>query len=219
VIPPPCLRINGFADGTKKSQAGKISFLHPLLAFPHERPDGCRRCIENVYFKSLYDLPEPVGSGIGWNAFKHERSPTEGQRAVDDIAVTGDPPDVCGTKENIFLLDVKDPLQGLLHKEEISCRGVNDPLRFARASTGVKDEKNVLRIHHLGFTGRLDVFFCHLLVPPQISFLRQGHVDPQSLDDNHLLNAGALLQRLIGIDLVLNDLAASVVTIRGNQKP
>jgi hypothetical protein len=51
------------------------------------------------------DLPVAAGVGVGGHALEHDGRRAVGQRAVDDVAVAGDPADVGGAEEDVVGLD------------------------------------------------------------------------------------------------------------------
>ncbi len=64
-----------------------------------------------------------------------------GQRAVDDVAVAGDPADVGRAPVDVVVAEVEDPLDGLLGEEVVAGRGVLDALGLAGRAAGVEDEQ------------------------------------------------------------------------------
>ncbi len=79
-----------------------------------------------------------------------------GQRAVDDVAVPGDPADVGGAPEHVGLrLEVEDVEVGERGLGEVAAGGVEDALRLPGGARGVEDEQRVLgldrdRLVHVG---------------------------------------------------------------------
>ena len=129
MIPPPCLRIDRLTHRAKNPQTGNSPPLHPCLPFSHQRPDGRRCSIEYAHLISLHDLPESSGLRIGGNTFKHQRGRPKGKGSVYDIAMARHPSDIGCAEEDIFVLQIKDPLQRLVDKQEIaSCRYGSPPL-------------------------------------------------------------------------------------------
>ena len=94
VIPHPGLGIDRLTNGTEQTQAGEIAFGDMLLALAHQGSDGGRSSIELVDLVLVADVPETTGVGVSRDALEHDRGSPVGQRAVDDVRVTGNPADV-----------------------------------------------------------------------------------------------------------------------------
>ena len=58
----------------------------------------------------LDDPPEAVRLGLVRRAFVHEDRRAVRERAVDDVAVAGDPADVGGAPVDVVLLEIEDVL-------------------------------------------------------------------------------------------------------------
>src|SRR5208282_6532647 len=88
-------------------------------------------------------------SGVGKrrHAFKHQARGAGAQRAVNDVAVAGDPADVGGAEINIAVVDVENVFVRERAPEQVTGGAVNDPLRLAGRAGSVKDEQKVLRVH------------------------------------------------------------------------
>ena len=87
-------------------------FRNPLIAPANKGADRGRRRIKNVDAIILDDFPEAIRLRPVWRAFVHECGGAIRQRPVNDITVTGDPPDVGRAPKNIFVPDVEDILHG-----------------------------------------------------------------------------------------------------------
>ena len=88
--------------------------------------------------------------GIVGNALEHQRRRAVGERAVDDVAVAGDPADVGGAPVDVAVVVVEDVLVRHRGEDEIAAGGVHDALRRAGRAGGVEDEQRVFRVHRLG---------------------------------------------------------------------
>ena len=106
------------------------------------------------------------------------------QRAVDHVAVPGDPADICGAPEDVGLrVQVEHVLVGERHLREVAARRVQDALRLTRRARGVEDEQRVLGLEGLSHVlrlGRLDG-----VVPPQVPAVHPLDVVVATLDDQH----------------------------------
>src|SRR5690606_29958280 len=104
----------------------------------------------------------------------HDRGGAEGERAVDDVAVPGDPADVGGAPVDVVLLEVEDDLGGVGTAEQVAGRRVQDALGLAGRAGGVEDVERVLAVDRLGrAVGRGAL---GQLVPPAVAAVRHGDV-------------------------------------------
>ena len=112
--------------------------------------DRGRRRVEDGDLVLLDDLPEAGRAGIGRDALEHHRGGAVGQRAVDDVAVAGDPADVGGAPVDVAVVVVEDVLVGHRGVDEVAAGRVHDALGLAGGAGGVEDEQRVLGVHRLG---------------------------------------------------------------------
>src|SRR5207302_11399353 len=89
------------------------------------------------------------------------------QRAVNDIAVAGDPPNVGGAPQRIFILEIENPLGGEVGANGISASRVDQAFGLSRGSRGIEDVKRMLGVERLGRTNIRS--FRHQLVPPVVT--------------------------------------------------
>ena len=89
----PGFRIDRLADACPAGAARRArSWLGTgPFAFAHQRADRGWRGVEDVDLVLVADLPEARKIRVVRHAFEHQRRRAVGQRAVDDVAVTGDP--------------------------------------------------------------------------------------------------------------------------------
>ena len=118
----------------------------------HEGADGGGRGVELVDLELLADLPETGGRRVCGHAFEHHRGRTIEQRAIDDVAVSGDPTDVGGAPVDVAGLVLKDVGKAVACIHHVSATCMDHALGLARAARGVEDEEQVLGIHGLGRT-------------------------------------------------------------------
>ena len=107
------------------------------------------------------------GVGIVRRAFVHDTGGAVQQRAVDDVAVAGDPADIGRAPVGVFFLEVEDPLGREVRAEHVAAGGVHDPLRLAGRTAGVEDEERMLGVERFGRAIRRGVG--HQLVPPVVA--------------------------------------------------
>ena len=77
-----------------------------------ERADGGGRGVELGHPVLVAHLPEARGIRVVRYALEQQGNGAVGQRAVDDIAVAGDPADIGGTPENVVVFQIECPLSG-----------------------------------------------------------------------------------------------------------
>ncbi len=147
----------------------------------------------------LADLPEAAGIRVGRHALEHHRGGAIGERAIDDIAVPGDPADIRGTPENVAVLVVERVLMRHRGIDQITTRTMHHTLGLPRRTRGVEDEQRVFGTHRAGRTirrggvhQRLDV---HVPAIDPCGLIA-GMLDHKAA---HLF--GTVQQRLIGIGL------------------
>ena len=127
-----------------------VVLLRPLVAPLDESADRGGRGVEHVHFVPLDDRPEPVGLREIRRALVHQAGGAVLQRAVDDVAVTGDPADVGGTPVGVFLFQIEDPLRGQIGADGIAAGGVDDAFGLAGGAGGVEDVERMLGVERLG---------------------------------------------------------------------
>ena len=118
----------------------------------HQGADGRRSGVELVDLELFADLPEAGRRRIRGHALKHDRGGPVEQRAVDDIAVSGDPADVGGAPVDVVGLVLEYIGEAVARIHHIASTSMDHPLGLARAARGVEDEEQVLGIHGLGRT-------------------------------------------------------------------
>ncbi len=112
-------------------------FFDPLVAPANEGADRGRRRVENADRVFLDDAPEAVRFRPVRRAFIHEGGGAGGERAVDDIAVAGDPADIGGAPINVLLAQVENVFRRAVDADEIAAGGVQNPFRFPGRAAGV----------------------------------------------------------------------------------
>ncbi len=93
VIPAPNFRLDGFADSGHVLE-GVVVFFWLVGAGFAEHANGGGRSVEDVDAKALGDAPGASGVGILRDTFIEDAGGGEGEWAVDDVRVAGDPADV-----------------------------------------------------------------------------------------------------------------------------
>ena len=147
IIPFPGFGIDRLADRAEQAQRGARGLFHRLVARLHQRADRGRRGVEDIDLVLVDDLPEPRHRRIIRHAFEHQRGGAVGERAIDDVAVAGDPADVGGAPINVAVVIVEDVLMRHRRVDQIAGGGVQHALRLAGRARGVEDEQRILRVH------------------------------------------------------------------------
>ena len=129
-VPHPRLGVDRLADRAEQAQARQVELLRDLAAELHERADRGGRGVEDAHPVLLDDLPPAAGvRGVGGALVEH-LGRAVGERAVDHVAVAGDPADVGGAPVDVGLgVQVEDVLVGERDLGEVAAAGVQDALR------------------------------------------------------------------------------------------
>ncbi len=149
VVPLPGFRIDRLADGAEQAQRFARGLLHRRVARLHQRADRGRRGVDDVDLVLVDHFPETRHARIVRHALEHQRDGAVGERAVDDVAVAGDPADVGGAPVDVAVVIVEHVLVRDRGVDEIAAGGVQHALRLAGRARGVEDEQRVLRVHLL----------------------------------------------------------------------
>ena len=123
-----------------------LRVLRPPL---HVRADRRRRRVEDVDLVALDDLPPAVLVGEVGRALVHDAGRAVAERAVDDVAVAGDPADVGGAPVHGVGLDVEDVVVRRRDADEVAGGRVRDPLRLRGRAGRVEEVEEILRVHRL----------------------------------------------------------------------
>src|SRR5271155_441993 len=189
-------------------------FSWPLVAPFDEGADGGGRGVEDVDLVALDDGPETVGLGMVGSAFVHEGGGAVLQRAVDDVAVAGDPSDVGGTPVGVFFFQIEDPFGGYVGADGIAAGGVDYAFGFAGGAGGVQDIERMLGIQGLG--GADVGSFGHQIVPPVITAGLQVDGSPGALVDDYMLHGWTGLEGFFDCGEKLDFGAAAVRAVLGD---
>ena len=198
VIPFPCFGVDRFTDRAEQTQRGARGLFDGLFARTHQRTDRGGRGVEDRDLMLVHHIPEAADRGIGRNAFEHQRGRAIGQRAIDDIAVTGDPADIGRAPIDITLVIIEHILMRHRGIDQIAAGGVDHAFRLACRTRGVEQEQRIFRIHRLD--GAIGRHFGHFLVIPDIAAGMHGDIAAGALDHDHGFQARGLVGSLIGID-------------------
>ena len=136
----------------------------------------------------LDHLPEPRAVGIGRDTLEHQRHGAVGKRAVDDVAVPGDPADIGRAPVNFTIVIVEHILMCHRRVDHVAAGCVQHALRLAGRSGGIEDEHRILGVHLLRrAVGR---GAGHRLVIPDVASVDPGDIAAGATDDDHLFAVG-----------------------------
>ncbi len=217
-----CSRYHSHASGLigsptdpEDAQRREVVLRRPFDALLHERPDGGRRAVQDRDLVVLDDLPPAVPGRRIRCAFVHDPGRGVGQRPVDDVAVAGHPADVGGAPVHVVRLDIEDRLVGEGRAEEVAGGGMEDALRLGRRARGVEQIEHVLRLDR---DGRAVLGLAiDEVVPPMVAVRHHVDVVAETPDHDRGLDGGRVGERLVGVMLEPDLLAATVATVRGDQ--
>ena len=216
VEPPPRLGVDRFADGAEQAQAGQVVLVAPLTAGLHEGADGRGGGVEDGDLVAGHDVPEAAVVGEVGGTLVHERGGPVAQRAVDDVAVAGDPADVGGAPVDVVVLDVEDAAGGEVDAGQVAGGGVDDALGLAGGAAGVEDEEQVFGVGRLGPAGvRLAG---DGVVPPHVAALDHVHRRAGPLEHDHLLDPADLGDGTVDVGLERDGTAAAVAAVGGDDE-
>ena len=150
----------------------------------------------------VHDLPESGRVGISRHAFKHQSGRPVRKRAVKDIAVTGDPPDIRRTPINISIVVIEHIAVCHRRIQLVAARGVQHSLGFSSRSRRIKDKQRILRCHRLSFTLSRD--FRHGFVVPHVSITPGRDGISRSSNHNGRMHLRAPFQSLFHVGLQRN---------------
>ncbi len=140
------------------------------------------------------------------------------QRAVDHVAVPGNPGAVGRTPENVRGLDVEDPVQGAVDPDHIAAVGVYDALGLAGRARGVEHEEHVLGVHDLGRGNRTGL--PDQIGIPQIARFVHLHFDVGPVHHDHRLHrhVAAAHHGLVHDVLQIDHAAVAVEAVHGHDQ-
>ena len=160
------------------------------------------------------DLPETAGVRVGGHTLEHERGRPVRKRAVDNIAVAGDPAHVRRAPEDVPVVIVEDILVGHGGVDKITAGGVHNALGLAGGAGRVENEEWVFCAHlfrraigrRLGFQ----------VVIPMVTTGFHRDIAARALNDQHLGVALDLGKGLVGVGLQWRVAAAARGFVRSD---
>ena len=143
-VPHPRLGIDRLAHRAEQAQRRQIAAGRVLFAPAHERADGGGRGVEDGHPVPLDDAPEAILVRPVGRALVHDHGGAVGQRSVDDVGVSGHPPDVGRAPVRVVLAEVEDHGVGGRDAREVPAGRVHDALGLAGGPRRVEEVQHVL---------------------------------------------------------------------------
>ena len=217
-VPLPGFRVNRLADRAQNAQGRAVGAGGGFIAFRHQRTNRRRCSIENVDLVLVHHLTHTRRGWPVWYAFEHQRRRAAGQRAVQQIAMTGDPAHVGGTPVDVALMVVEDVFKGGRGIHQITAGGVQHALRLTGGTGGIKDKQRVFRVH-LGWLVLVAGFF-HQVVPPQVAAFVPFDVTASALQYDHVFDGFdvRVFQRIVDVFLQRNAAPGANAFVRGDHQ-
>lgn len=138
VVPVPSFGVDRLTDGAQDPQRAEVVALDVALTKPSEETDGGWGGVELSDLALLDDFPVTRWGRVDWGGFEDGGGRAEGQRAVDDVGVAGNPADVGHAGEAVFRMDIENVLDGEGGAEEVAASGVDDTLGLAGGAGSLK---------------------------------------------------------------------------------
>src|SRR5262249_47324774 len=126
VIPQPRLGIDRFSNRTKDAQGAPTRAPDPFLALTHQGAQGGWCGVEDPNIVLVDDLPEAGWVRVVRDPREEEGCGAVGERAIDDVAVSGYPADIGGAPVDLAVTVIEDVLMGHRGVDEIPAGGVKD---------------------------------------------------------------------------------------------
>ncbi len=133
-IPFPRFRVDRLTNGPENAQAFPAGGLQRLRTFAHQRPQGSRRCIENVDVMLVDHLPEARSVRVIGHPFENQRGRAIGQRAIDDITMPSHPPDIGGAPVDFTVTVIEHVFVRQRGLQQIAARCVQHAFGFSSAA-------------------------------------------------------------------------------------
>jgi hypothetical protein len=105
-----------------------------VSAKPSQQSDRRRGRVKLRKLVFLYSLPVPRRGRVDGGTLEYGGGHTVGERAVDDVGVPCDPPDIGHAGKAVVGVDVEYVFYGQRCAEEVSSCSVNDSFWFSRRS-------------------------------------------------------------------------------------
>ena len=153
------------------------------------------------------DLPETREIRVIRHAFEDQRGRPIRQRAVHNIAVTGDPADIGGTPVNVAIVIIEHVLMGHRRVDHVAAGRVQHALRGAGRAGCIENEQRIFGVHFLrrAFGRGLG----HGFVVPDIAPVDPADIVAGALHNDAFFDRRALGERFIDIGLERDRLAAA----------
>ncbi len=214
VIPLPGFRIDRFTYGTHNAQTAASGAFNGPVAFRHQRANSGGCSVEQGHVVLVDDLRHPARFRPVGHPFKHQRGGATGQRAIEQIAVTGDPADIGGAPVNVVVMVIKNILKGAGGIDQIAAGGMQYAFWLPGRTGGIQNKQRVFRFNRHRFM--LCAGLADKIVPPEIASLVPRRGFSGALKYDHILHAGhqRISQRVIDILFQRNGASGADTLIR-----
>ncbi|SAG08534.1 Uncharacterised protein [Enterobacter hormaechei] len=200
-VPLPGFRVDRLAHGAEDAQGRAVGPFDGFIAFRHQRADRRWRGVENVDLMLINHLAHTRRGRPVRYAFKHQRRCAAGQRAVQQVAMTGDPAHVGGTPVDVAGMVVEDVFKGGGRINQIAAGGMQHAFRLTGGAGGIQDKQRIFRVHLFRLMLVARVF--NQIAPPQVAPLVPVDFAARALEDNDVVDGFyvRVFQRFINVFL------------------
>mmetsp|Transcript_26514 Transcript_26514/g.48685 ORF Transcript_26514/g.48685 Transcript_26514/m.48685 type:complete len:456 (-) Transcript_26514:144-1511(-) len=147
VEPLPPLNVDGLPHGAEDGERGEVVLGDPLVPGGKEGSNQGGGGVEDTGLVALHDAPDAVGVGVRRRSREHDVGGSIQHGTISHVGVTRDPAAVRSAPVKVSRLKVEDVLGGESSADHVTTRAVDDTLRLAGGSGGVKEETGVLGIN------------------------------------------------------------------------
>ncbi len=131
VIPFPGFRVDRLTHRTQQAQTVAGGAVHAGLTFGHQGTDGGRCGVQDIDLVLVHHLAHAGRVRVVGYTFKQNGDSAVGKRAVQNVAVTGDPTEVRSTPIDVAIMVIKHVLMGHRGVHHVPARGVQYAFRGA----------------------------------------------------------------------------------------
>ena len=203
-VPLPRFRVNWLAHGTENAQRRTVGAFDRFIAFRHQRANRRGRGIENIDLMLVHHLRHTGRRRPVRYAFKHQRGRAAGQRAVQQITVSGNPTHISGAPVDIARMIIKDIFKGQRRIHQITAGSMQHAFRLPGRPGGVENKQRIFGVHLFRLV--LIAGLLNQVVPPQVAPFLPVDFSASTLQYHHMLYAGdvRVFQRVINVFLQRN---------------
>ena len=218
-VPLPRFRVDWLAHGAENTQRRTVGAFNRFIAFRHQRANGCWRGIENIDLMLIYHLRHTGRRRPVRYTFKHQRGRAAGQRAVQQVTVSGNPAHIGGTPVDIARMIIKDIFKGQRRVHQITAGSVQHAFRLTGRTGGVENKQRIFGVYFFRLV--LIAGLLNQVVPPQVAPFLPVNFPASTLQYNHMFNAGdvRIFQRVIDVFLQRNAAPGAYTFVGSDHQP